>query len=78
MALPQHRHIYVIIDALDAGLGLFYFKLLNIDASWRDYALYLLLAHAVIIAVKPELKTAYINIKEAEAILIAFQLFSQL
>jgi len=30
------------------------------------------------IAVKPELETAHINVKEAEAILIAFQLFSQL
>jgi len=68
--------VHVIIDALDAGLGLFYFKLLNIDASWRDYALHLLLAYAVMIAVKPELKTAYINVKEAKAILIAFQLFS--
>jgi len=29
------------------------------------------------IAVKLELKMAYINVKEAEAILIAFQLFSQ-
>ena len=64
--------MHVITDALDAGLGLFYFKLLNIDASWRDYALHLLLAHAVMIAVKPELKTAYINVKEAEAILITF------
>jgi len=64
--------VHVIIDALDVGLGLFYFKLLNIDASWRDYALYLLLAYAVIIAVKPELEMAHINIKEVEVILIAF------
>jgi hypothetical protein len=56
--------VHVITDALDASLGLFYFKSLNIDASWRDYALYLLLAYAIIIAVKPELKTAYINVKE--------------
>ena len=56
--------MHVIIDALDAGLSLFYFKSLNIDAFWRDYTLYLLLAHAVIIAVKPELKTAYINVKD--------------
>jgi tRNA isopentenyl-2-thiomethyl-A-37 hydroxylase MiaE len=53
------------MDALDAGLSLFYFKLLNIDASWRDYALYLLLAYTIIIAVKLELKMAYINVKEA-------------
>jgi hypothetical protein len=64
--------VYVITDALDASLSLFYFKLLNIDASWRDYALYLLLAHAVIIAVKPELKTAHINVKEVQVILITF------
>jgi tRNA isopentenyl-2-thiomethyl-A-37 hydroxylase MiaE len=64
--------VHVVTDALDASLSLFYFELLNIDASWRDYALYLLLAYAVIIAVELELKTAYINVKEAEAILITF------
>jgi hypothetical protein len=52
------------MDASDAGLSLFYFKSLNIDTSWQDYALYLPLAHAVMIAVKPELKTAHINVKE--------------
>jgi hypothetical protein len=56
--------VHVVTDALNASLSLFYFKSLNIDVSWRDYALHLLLAYAVIIAIKLELKTAYINVKE--------------
>jgi hypothetical protein len=68
--------VHVVADGSKISLGLFYFETSNVDASWRDYIKNLPPSNAAMIAVESEHSSDHINVKEAQAILIAFQLFS--